>query len=101
VASGYVERREGDDARTTFVVLTRPGVGPRRRSRPRAEALHAALAVLLTSTTYGRLLLAKVAVGIMREPGAVSWTCRLCDTDACGRYAGGCPIGNAAAERYA
>ena len=24
---------------------------------------------------------------MMREPGAVRWTCRLCDTDACGRYA--------------
>ena len=81
----------------------RPGVGPRARvAAGRAEALHAALSVL--STPERRTLdalLAKVAVGMIREPGAVRWTCRLCDTDACGRYAGGCPIGNAAAERYA
>ena len=66
------------------------------------RCLNDALAVL--STPERRTLdalLAKVAVGMMREPGAVRWTCRLCDTDACGRYAGGCPIGNAAAERYA
>lgn len=103
VASGHVERREGDDARTTFVVLT--PAGRRAASQvaaARAEALNAALEVLSKSERRTLdALLAKVAVGMMREPGAVRWTCRLCDTDACGRYAGGCPIGNAAAERYA
>jgi rubrerythrin len=44
-------------------------------------------------------LIGKIAVGMMREPGAVRWTCRLCDTKVCGRYEGRCPIGKAAAER--
>ena len=46
-------------------------------------------------------LVGKVLIGMIREPGAVRWTCRLCDTDACGRYEGGCPVGNAATAKYA
>jgi len=30
----------------------------------------------------------------------VRWICRLCDTGACRGAAGGCPVGNAARERY-
>jgi hypothetical protein len=36
----------------------------------------------------------------MREPGAVRWMCRLCDTGVCRGAEGGCPVGNAARERY-
>jgi hypothetical protein len=39
-------------------------------------------------------------VGLMRGPGAVRWMCRLCDTGSCRGAQGGCPVGNAARERY-
>jgi hypothetical protein len=38
----------------------------------------------------GRLL-----VGMIRGPGATRWMCRLCDTGACGRERGECPVANA------
>jgi DNA-binding MarR family transcriptional regulator len=100
---GYVERRAGDDARTTFVALTASGKRAARRvARARAAVLVDALRVLSPSERETLdALLGKVAVGMMREPGAVRWTCRLCDTNTCGRYAGRCPIGNAAAQRDA
>jgi rubrerythrin len=40
-------------------------------------------------------------VGMMRPPGAVRWICRLCDTGICRGSPGGCPVGNAARDRYA
>jgi rubrerythrin len=42
----------------------------------------------------------RVLVGLIREPGATRWTCRLCDTTACGRDVGRCPVANAARERF-
>ena len=73
----------------------------RRRSRARAEPLVQALSAcrLGTRTRSFETLMGKAAVGMIREPGAVRWTCRLCDTKVCGRYAVGCPVGNAAADR--
>ena len=47
-----------------------------------------------------RQLMGKVLVAMMREPGAVRWGCRLCDTGVCRGAEGGCPVGNAARERY-
>ena len=38
--------------------------------------------------------------GLIRGPGATRWMCRLCDTGACRGAEGGCPVGNAARERY-
>ncbi len=43
----------------------------------------------------GRLL-----VAMMREPGAVRWTCRLCDVHACGRPDGLCPLEQEARCRH-
>ena len=94
----------GRRARTTFVVLTPAGrraASQVAAARGRGVATPRSRCSRRPSGARSTRSLAKVAVGMIREPGAVRWTCRLCDTDACGRYAGGCPIGNAAAERYA
>jgi len=45
-------------------------------------------------------LSSKVLVGLMRGPGATRWICRLCDTGACGRDAGWCPVASEARVRY-
>jgi rubrerythrin len=45
-------------------------------------------------------LAGKVLAGLIREPGATRWICRLCDISTCRRPPGGCPVGNAARERY-
>jgi hypothetical protein len=37
-------------------------------------------------------LAGRVLVGMQRGPGATRWTCRLCDTTACGRLVGRCPV---------
>jgi hypothetical protein len=42
----------------------------------------------------------KVLVGMMRGPGATRWICRLCDIGVCRGTEGGCPLGNAAQDRY-
>jgi DNA-binding MarR family transcriptional regulator len=99
---GYVKRRPGDDARSTFVVLTPAGRRVAERvARARAGELTKALSVLTTEerATF-ETLLGRVLAGMIRAPGAVKWTCRLCDTDVCGRFEGGCPVGIAAEERY-
>jgi DNA-binding MarR family transcriptional regulator len=102
-ALGYVQRKPGPDARMTFVVLTAAGRRVAGRvARARAGELSGALSVLSArERTTLESLVGKVLVGMIREPGAVKWTCRLCDTDVCGRYAGWCPVGNAAAAKYA
>jgi len=41
-----------------------------------------------------------VLAGLIRGPGATRWICRLCDTGTCRGADGGCPVGNAARERY-
>jgi DNA-binding MarR family transcriptional regulator len=100
--SGYVERGPGADRRSTTVALTRAGrAAAKRVSAARAEVLHGALAGLTPAERdVLRQVLGKVLVGLMREPGAVRWMCRLCDTGTCRGAAGGCPVGNAARERY-
>jgi hypothetical protein len=72
-----------------------------RLSAARGDVLARALSVLSPAerTTLDRLV-GKVLVGMMREPGATRWTCRLCDTVACGRDVGECPIAVAAHARY-
>jgi DNA-binding MarR family transcriptional regulator len=100
--AGYVTRRPGKDARSVVIRLTASGRRAAERvSRARARVLDDALAVL-SNEERDRLeaLLSRVLVGMIREPGAVRWTCRLCDTTACGRDSGGCPVANAARERY-
>jgi DNA-binding MarR family transcriptional regulator len=100
--SGYVERGPGADRRSTTVTLTRAGrAAASQVSAARAGVLDDALAGLTgAERDLLRQVMGKVLVGLMREPGAVRWMCRLCDTGACRGAAGGCPVGNAARERY-
>jgi len=101
-ADGYVRRVAGRDGRQTAIVLTPAGrQAARKVARSRADVLEEALAPLRRSEREALdAAVSKILVSLMREPGAVRWTCRLCDTQTCGRYAGACPVGNAARERY-
>jgi rubrerythrin len=63
--------------------------------------LQGALAVLSVEERAAlAAIMGKMLVGLMREPGAVRWMCRLCDTGVCRGAEDGCPVGNAARERY-
>jgi DNA-binding MarR family transcriptional regulator len=100
---GLIDRGQGDDRRATTLGLTRSG---RRAANQvagaRAGVLHDALATLSAKereTLDG--VLAKLLVGMMREPGATKYMCRLCDASACGHAEGRCPVRNAARDRFA
>lgn len=99
--AGLVTRRVGADGRSTHVTLTAAG---RRAGHAvattRLTFLHDALAVLTPDErlTFGRLA-GKVLAGMVRPPGATRWTCRLCDTAACGRPERRCPVANAGLAR--
>lgn len=100
--SGYVERGPGADRRSVSVTLTRPGrAAAKRVGAARTEVLQGALAGLSAEErAMLRQVTGKILVGLMREPGAVRWMCRLCDIGVCRGAEGGCPVGNAARERY-
>jgi DNA-binding MarR family transcriptional regulator len=101
--SGYVERAEGTDRRSTAIILTDAGrAAAERVCRARADVLGRATATLSSGerAEFDRLA-GKMLVGLMRGPGAVRWICRLCDTGICRGSPGGCPVGNAARERWA
>ena len=100
--SGYVQRGPGGDGRSTSVTLTEAGQAAAHRvAAARAEVLEGALAGLADADRAAlRRILGTILVGLMRGPGAVRWMCRLCDTGACRATGGGCPVGNAARERY-
>lgn len=100
--SGLVERGPGADARSTAVSLTDAG---RRVAEQVCAARAAVLDGALAPLTPGEraeftALAGKALVGLMRGPGAVRWMCRLCDTGICRGAPGGCPVGNAARDRY-
>jgi DNA-binding MarR family transcriptional regulator len=100
--TGYIERQEGADRRSTAIALTEAGrVAAEEVCRARADVLDRATAVLSPAerADFDRLI-GKILVGMMRGPGAVRWICRLCDTGICRGSPGGCPVGNAAQERY-
>jgi DNA-binding MarR family transcriptional regulator len=101
--AGLVTRRPGRDARSVTVRLTARGRRAARRvSAARAGVLDGALAGLSGGERETLdALMGRVLVGLMRGPGATRWMCRLCDTGACGRERGTCPVANAARERYA
>jgi DNA-binding MarR family transcriptional regulator len=102
VQEGYVERGPGADRRSTSIALTKAGrAAAKRVGEARTDVLHGALAGLSAEerAVLGTIM-GKVLVGLMREPGAVRWMCRLCDTGVCRGAEGGCPVGNAARERY-
>jgi len=99
---GLVGRGSGEDGRTTTVALTAAGRrAARRLEATRLEVLDAVLEPLSGSErrTFAALV-GRVLVGMMREPGATRWMCRLCDLSACGRPAGHCPIEREARARY-
>ncbi len=91
--SGYVRRESGAEAGQAAAA---------RVSRARADVLERSLSVLAPAerATFERLA-GKVLVGMMRGPGATRWICRLCDIGVCRGAVGGCPVGQAARERYA
>ena len=81
----------------TAIALTAKGRREAERvSAARAEVLESALSALAPADRE-RLdgLLGEVLVGMIRGPGATRWMCRLCDTGACGRERGECPVANA------
>ena len=101
--AGYIERAEGADRRSTAVVLSETGRSAAVEvCRARAGVLDRATAVL-SQAERAQLdaLIGKMLVGMMRPPGAVRWICRLCDTGICRGSPAGCPVGNAARDRYA
>jgi len=102
VSAGYVRRSGGDDGRSTRVSLTASGRRAAARvSAARADVLAGALRVLSPAERRQLdALTSRVLVGLMREPGATRWMCRLCDTHACGRDIDECPVANEARRRF-
>ncbi|MGH9279033.1 MAG: MarR family winged helix-turn-helix transcriptional regulator [Acidimicrobiales bacterium] len=100
-AAGYVERTAGVDRRTASITLTPAGRREAERvSTNRQSLLRGALSVLSPAEReqFGALA-GRVLAGMVRPPGATRWTCRLCDTGACGRPEGRCPVATAAGWR--
>ena len=95
---GLVVREGGVDGRvTTIVAHPRRSAGrPPGRGGPcrGARALPSRPRAVRARDTSTRLL-GQVLVGMIRGPGATRWMCRLCDTEACGRERGECPVANA------
>lgn len=102
-AAGYVTRRPGRDARSVSVRLTTSGRRAARRvSAARGQVLDDALSVLdAAERAEFERLASRLLVGLIRGPGAERWMCRSCDMSACGHRSGGCPVANAARERFA
>ena len=95
-AQGLVARAPGPDARTVAVRLTRKGSAAARQvSAARAAVLEEALAPLdrRQRMAIGQAL-GELLSHLVPEPVATRWTCRLCDTAACGRPEGRCPLGD-------
>ncbi len=101
--AGYVKRRPGRDGREVSLRLTAAGRRAAERvTAARGEVLDDALATLSPAERREfEQLLGRVLPSLIRGPGATRWMCRLCDTGACGRDEGRCPVANAARERFA
>jgi DNA-binding MarR family transcriptional regulator len=99
---GLVRRGAGTDRRSASVSLAPAG----RRLAQKVETARLQLlgeVMAPLSAEEGDTLAAlagRMLVGMMREPGATRWICRLCDLGACGRPAGHCPLEQAARARY-
>src|SRR5215217_3121586 len=85
--AGYVTRHPGRDGRSVSLRLTASGRRAAERvSAARAEVLEDALSGLAPSERRALdEVVSRILVGMIRGPGATRWTCRLCDTTACGR----------------
>jgi hypothetical protein len=83
------------------VALTASGRRAARRvAAARAVVLDGALAALAPGERQTlEELVSRLLAGMVRGPGAVRWMCRLCDTRACGRELGACPVANEARRR--
>jgi DNA-binding MarR family transcriptional regulator len=102
VEVGYLTREPGVDGRSRALLLTEAGrQAADRVSAARAAVLSDALARLSPAdrTALGRIM-GELLAGFIRGPGATKWMCRLCDTGACGRDEGRCPVANAALAAY-
>lgn len=100
--AGYVTRGHGRDGRSVSLRLTASGRRVAARvSTARGEVLEDALSRLAPAERQALdEVVSRILVGLIRGPGAIRWMCRLCDTTACGRQDGRCPVANAARERY-
>jgi DNA-binding MarR family transcriptional regulator len=100
--SGYVSRGHGRDGRSRSISLTDTGrQAAERVSQARANVLGEAVAGLSPDErTVLEELMGRILAGFIRGPGATRWMCRLCDTGACGREDGMCPVANAARLTY-
>lgn len=94
--------RQVGDRRSRVITLTPAGRHAAEQvAEARADVLLEALDPLTDAerATFEQLI-GRVLAGLGRGPGATRWICRLCDTDACERREGKCPIARAAANRY-
>jgi DNA-binding MarR family transcriptional regulator len=97
--AGHVRRVPGADRRTTAVRLTAAGRRAATRvTAGRTDLLRGALDALSAEEQERFADLAgRVLAGLRRDPAATGgpitrWTCRLCDTTACARTEGRCPV---------
>ena len=92
--AGLVERRTGADARSASLYLTPAGRRVARRTLARREA--AISSVLAGLSRTDRSALARVAETALADLATTAEDdrriCRLCDTEACGRRRGTCPV---------
>jgi DNA-binding MarR family transcriptional regulator len=99
---GLVRREPGPDRRTALITLTPSGrQAARTVAAARLHMLGDALAPLSVDDEETLApLIGRLLVGLMREPGATRWICRMCDLTACGRPDGHCPIEQEARRRF-
>lgn len=99
---GLVRRGAGTDRRSASVSLSPAG----RRLAAKVETSRLQLLGEVTASLDAEErdtlagLAGRMLVGMMREPGATRWICRLCDLAACGRPVGQCPLEQEARARY-
>jgi DNA-binding MarR family transcriptional regulator len=92
--AGHVERRLGADHRSVSLWLTPDGRRAARRLLASREAAVESALSRLTAAERSALERAaeKILSGLAAESGAGDRICRLCDTEACGRPRGLCPV---------
>jgi DNA-binding MarR family transcriptional regulator len=92
--AGLVERRIGADQRSVALRLTPEGRRTARRVLAQREAaVESALAALTPADRAALVRAAELVLPALAEaPDDEARLCRLCDTDACGRPRGECPM---------
>lgn len=97
----YVTRGPGEDGRTTKLALTDSGrMAAEKVATARAETVERSLGILEPDERKVlESLMGEMLAGMVRPSGATRWMCRLCDTTACGRDQGLCPVANEALRR--